>query len=187
MVATDDEEIAQVALKYGAKVPFLRSNENANDIATLADVIDEVKKAYVEIVQKYEYACCILPTAPLITVQSLITAYHILLEKNVDSVRPLIRFSYPIQRALKMKDGKIEVFYSEYLNTRSQDLVSAYHDAGQFYWMKFESGLRGKNKFGFEISEVQAQDIDSEDDWKLAELKYYLCNDINLQINQKNT
>jgi len=45
MVSTDDQEIAQVALKYGAKVPFLRSNENANDIATLADVIDEVKKS----------------------------------------------------------------------------------------------------------------------------------------------
>jgi len=71
--------------------------------------------------KKYEYACCILPTTPLITVQSLITAYHILLEKNVDSVRPLIRFSYPIQRALKMEDGKIEMFYSEYLNTRSQE------------------------------------------------------------------
>ena len=174
MVSTDDQEIAEIAVKYGAKVPFLRSTDNANDYATLADVIDEVKQTYMQQGETFDNICCILPTAPLITIENINEAYILLQSDNIDSVRPVVRFSYPIQRAVKMTEGKIEMFYPEYQNTRSQDLVPAFHDAGQFYWMKYESGLQGQNKHGFVISEMQMQDIDTEEDWKLAELKYQL-------------
>jgi N-acylneuraminate cytidylyltransferase len=173
MVSTDDEEIANVAKKYGAKVPFMRSNINSNDYATLADVIDEVKDQYLKVNKKFDNICCVLPTAPLLTVGNLVKGYELLITKNIDSVRPIVRFSYPIQRAVKMgENGKVSIFYPEYQNTRSQDLEPAYHDAGQFYWMRFESGLRGGNKFGFEIPEMIVQDIDTEEDWQIAELKY---------------
>lgn len=173
MVSTDDPEIAEIAKQYGAKVPFLRSGENANDFATLADVIDEVKKHYLKLEKKFDNICCILPTAPLITVENLKTGYELLISKKADSVRPVVRFSYPIQRAVKLDDNeKVSMFYPEYQNTRSQDLEPAYHDAGQFYWLRFNAGLRGDNKFGFEISESLVQDIDTEEDWKMAELKY---------------
>ncbi len=174
MVSTDDEEIAEVARKYGAEVPFFRSDESADDVATLADVVDEVKMKYQEQNKLFDHICCILPTAPLITVENLKKALFLLNEKDADSVRPVVRFSYPIQRAVRMSEGKIELFNPEHQNTRSQDLEPAFHDAGQFYWMKFESGLRGKNKFGFEIPETHVQDIDIEEDWILAELKYQL-------------
>ncbi len=172
MVSTDNEEIACIAQKFGASVPFYRSAESSNDFATLADVIDEVKKYYLKTGKVFNNICCILPTAPLISLENLKKAYSLLIEKNVDSVRPVVRFSYPIQRAVKMTNGKVEMFYPEYLNTRSQDLESAFHDAGQFYWMKYEKGLRGQNKFGFEISEIQTQDIDTINDWIMAELKF---------------
>ena len=173
MVSTDDEEIAEIAKKYGANVPFMRSNESANDFATLADVVDEVKKKYLETEKKFDNISCILPTAPLLTVDNLRKGYEILTSINVDSVRPVVRFNYPIQRAVKLRDnGKVSMFYPEYQNTRSQDLEPAYHDAGQFYWMKYDAGLRGTNKYGFEISETTVQDIDTENDWKIAEMKY---------------
>ena len=172
MVSTDNKEIAKVAIKYGAKVPFLRSDKNANDYATLADVIDEVKQVYIQQGEFFDNICCFLPTAPLITIENINEAYKLLQQDNIDSVRPVVRSSYPVQRSVKMTQGKIEMFYPEYQNIRSQDLETAYHDAGQFYWMKFERGLRGKSKFGFEIPEIQVQDIDTEQDWVLAELKY---------------
>jgi pseudaminic acid cytidylyltransferase len=173
MVSTDEPEISDIAKQYSANVPFLRSPENADDFATLADVIDEVKKQYLKLNKKFDNICCILPTAPLITVENIQKAYYILNNKDADSVRPVVRFSYPIQRAVKLDDnGKANMFYPEHQNTRSQDLEPAYHDAGQFYWMKFEAGLKGIHKFGFEIDDVFVQDIDNLKDWEIAEIKY---------------
>lgn len=174
MVSTDDEEIAEVAIQYGAKVPFYRGEKASDDYATLADVIDDVKQQYKSCGLVFDNICCILPTACLITIVTLKKGYSLLLENNVDSVRPIVRFSYPIQRALKMKNGIVEMFYPEHQKTRSQDLEPAFHDSGQFYWMRYESGLRGQNKYGFEISELEVQDIDNEVDWRLAELKFKL-------------
>lgn len=172
IVSTDDMEIAQIAKQFGASVPFMRSSQAADDHATLADVIDEVKDSYLKLNKEFKYICCILPTAPLITKENIEKGYSVLTKKDADSVRPVVCFSYPIQRAVKMNNGKVEMFYSEYKNTRSQDLEPAYHDAGQFYWMRFDSGLRGSNKYGFEIPESQVQDIDTEEDWNIAEIKY---------------
>lgn len=175
MVSTDDQEIAEIAKKYGAKIPFMRSKETANDFATLADVIDEVLEAYKSQGKRFTYVCCILPTAPLITLENLKKGLDFIVEKNADSVRPLVRFSYPIQRAVKLVAGKTEMFYPENKTNRSQDLEPAFHDAGQFYWMSFEKGLNGVNKIGFEIPATQAQDVDTEEDWRLAEIKFKLA------------
>lgn len=172
MVSTDDEEIAEIAIKYGAKVPFMRSKETANDFATLADVVDDVKNSYSKMDRKFSYICLILATSPLISQENLLIGYKLLIKNAADSVRPVVKFSYPIQRALKLTNSKVSLFYPEYINSRSQDLEQAYHDAGQFYWMQYQTALRGQNKQAFEIPETNVQDIDSEEDWILAELKY---------------
>lgn len=174
MVSTDDEEIAQVAKKYGAKVPFFRSKEAANDFAPLKDVVNEVLTHYKNNQRIFQDACCILPTAPFITVEMLKEAQELKSTKKYDSIRPIIRFSYPIQRALRYTEGKVEMFDSEHALTRSQDLEEAYHDAGMFYWCSFELGLEGINRGAIIISERQAQDIDTFEDWEIAELKYKL-------------
>ncbi|PKG43447.1 pseudaminic acid cytidylyltransferase [Psychroflexus sp. MES1-P1E] len=173
MVSTDDEEIAAIAKEYGASIPFFRNKENANDFATLADVIDEVKIYYQEKGVDFDTVCCFLPTAPFVSANLLNKGFKLLKEQNVDSVKPIVRFSYPIQRSVKINDvGLLDMFYPEHQKTRSQDLEPAYHDAGQFYWMTYETGLRGNKKYGFEISEQLVQDIDTDEDWKIAELKY---------------
>lgn len=179
MVSTDDEEIAKIAKQYGAKVPFLRSNDNANDFAVLADVVEEVVSNYAQNNEIFENICCILPTAPFVTSTKIIEAYKTLFNNNFDSVFPVLEFSFPIQRSLKIEDNKVAMVWNEHLNSRSQDLESRYHDSGQFYWIKTQSFLTEKKLLTNDsgaiiISQLEAQDIDTETDWKLAEIKYKL-------------
>jgi len=178
MVSTDDVEIMKIALEYGASVPFLRSDENSDDFATTADVLIEVIKRYSE---PFEHACCIYPTAPFVNFEDLNKAYRVLIQNDFNSVYPIVRFSYPIQRSLKVQSTKVKLVWPEYLNSRSQDLEPRYHDAGLFYWFNVEQFMNTQHimteNSGFiEIDELHVQDIDNEIDWKLAELKHQLIN-----------
>ena len=179
MVSTDDVEIAEIAKKYGAQVPFMRSKKNSDDFATTYDVIEEVIQSYKYQGKEFEHLCCIYPCAPFVSSETLKLAFSELVKNNFDSVFPVIAYSFPIQRALCKKEGKISMIQQKYLNTRSQDLDESFHDAGQFYWTNTNKLLLSKqlltsNTGGVLISELQAQDIDTETDWKLAELKYQL-------------
>ena len=177
MVSTDDNEIAEMAKKYGATVPFFRSPQTANDFATIGEVIEEVLLNYQKQGKMFENVCCLLATAPFINTKRLMEAYDLMLEKKYDSVFPIVRFSYPIQRALRLSDGNVSMFQPENFAKRSQDLEPAYHDSGQFYWMKVEEFMKqkrffSKNSGAIMLPETEVQDIDSEEDWKLAEWKY---------------
>ena len=180
MVSTDDKEIAQIALNYEATVPFLRSLENANDYATTADVITEVLDSYHKIDQEFDYCTCIYPTAPFVTSKLLQESLQKVISGKFDSVFPVLRYGFPIQRAMRATDsGKIVMIDSKNLKTRSQDLEPSFHDAGQFYTLSINAFKNSKalwtpNTGYIEISEIEAQDIDNEIDWKLAELKYKL-------------
>ncbi|MBD3231350.1 pseudaminic acid cytidylyltransferase [Candidatus Dependentiae bacterium] len=184
MVSTDDIEIAKIAKKYGAQVPFFRSKINSNDFATLADVIKEVLDSYKKIQKQYDYVCCILATAPFVNKKRIIDGFDILKECKADSLVSVIKFNYPIQRALKIDDSKLQMFWPENYNVRSQDLVSAYHDAGQFYWINSKSYLEQKRIFAdytipLIIPNNEVQDIDTEDDWIIAEFKYNFLKNVN--------
>ena len=130
--------------------------------------------------QDFKHGCCIYPTAPFVSGQKLDEAYQQMMKHNFESVFPIMRFGYPIQRALKVDQyNKISMFYPEHQRSRSQDLEAAFHDAGQFYWFQTTSLRKNKKLLapysGFiEISEMEGQDIDTLQDWKLAELKYAL-------------
>ncbi|NQY05412.1 MAG: pseudaminic acid cytidylyltransferase [Flavobacteriaceae bacterium] len=183
MVSTDDEKIATIAKEYGAKVPFFRSEKNADDFATLADVVTEVLASYQELKQSFDTICCLLPTAPFVTPEKLQESLSVYTEGNYDSVFPVLEFSYPIQRGLRITKGKVSMINPKHELTRSQDLELCYHDSGQFYWLKTQAFLQDKKFFTKNsgtliISELEAQDIDTATDWKLAELKY------NLMINK---
>jgi len=172
MVSTEDDEIAAIAKENGATVPFLRAEKAADDYATLVDVVDEVQNSYLKQERSFKYACCILPTAPFLTVENIKRGYEILIENDAASSRPVIRFSYPIQRAFRMIGNRVELFSPEYEITRSQDLEAAFHDAGQFYWINLNLGFENEKRVGFEVSAMLAQDIDTEEDWRMAEKKY---------------
>ncbi|MEJ8756749.1 pseudaminic acid cytidylyltransferase [Pontibacter sp. H259] len=183
MVSTDDFEIADIAKKYGATVPFMRDAATADDHATTAAVLSEVLQNYTAQGKHYDIGCCIYPTAPLLTIASLQEAYQQLQTKNFATVFPVLKYSYPIWRSLKIEDDKIALNWPEHLNSRSQDLPAAYHDAGQFYWFKTDRFLDTHKLFtdntgAIELQELEVQDIDTETDWKLAELKYKLINQL---------
>tara|TARA_B110000008_G_C16877685_1_gene527505 strand:- start:279 stop:956 length:678 start_codon:yes stop_codon:yes gene_type:complete len=179
MVSTDDYEIAKIAKQFGAKVPFMRSTKNSNDFASTYDVIEEVINEYKNQGLKFDKICCIYSCAPFISPEILTKALEKLEDKKFDSVFPVLKYSFPIQRALKRDGDKITMIEEDNLNIRSQDLEESYHDAGQFYWCKTKQLLKSKklltsNTGCVVISELEVQDIDTKTDWKLAELKYQL-------------
>lgn len=179
MVSTDSEEIADIAKKEGAEVPFLRSEETSGDFATTGDVILEVLLRYEKKGEYFDEVCCIYPTAPFVTGEKLKEAVAILEEKKYDSVMPVTSFSFPPLRGMVMDGDKISYKWEKYADYRSQDLETIYHDCGQFYVLDVEAfkqtkKMVTKNTGAIEISEMEMQDIDNEIDWKLAELKYEL-------------
>ena len=177
MVSTDDLEIAAIAIKYGASVPFMRSDKTANDFATTFDVIHEVVQEYEQLNKIFDFTCCIYACAPFVTNEKLVDSFQILQENKFDSVFPIMPYGFPIQRALRKEENKVSFFYPEFSLSRSQDLEKSFHDAGQFYWMNTAVCLEKKqiltnNSGSIVLSELEGQDIDNEVDWKLAELKY---------------
>jgi pseudaminic acid cytidylyltransferase len=181
MVSTDDDEIAAIAKEFGASVPFRRRAETANDTATTAQVLQEILAGYETLNRTFDVACCLYPTAPFVTIDLLKQAFGKLKTGGFDTVMPIQRFGFPIQRALRVENtsDRLAWFQPEHALTRSQDLEPAYHDAGQFYVFDVarfrQSGwLLTDNTAGIVVSEMLAQDIDNEDDWQLAELKYRL-------------
>ena len=156
MVSTDDEEIAETARRYGAEVPFFRSRETAGDYASTTDVLAEVLEEYQKQGQEFGLLCGIYPTAPFLKPETLKKAMALLAESHADAVQPVVRFSFPPQRGVCIRD-----------------------DVGQFYCLNAKSFLSQKTlvmerTLPFILPELEVQDIDTEEDWKIAELKYRL-------------
>jgi pseudaminic acid cytidylyltransferase len=177
MVSTDDKEIAEIALGYGAKIPFYRSEKTSNDFAGLLDVIQEVTTEYELLGRRFDELCCILATAPLIKQCDLTNAHEIFKKNKFDSVFPVVCFSYPIQRALRITDNRVSMIWPENYEMRSQDLQLSYHDVGQFYWLNHYKCFEKKRIFTdnsgvIVLPETQVQDIDTQEDWEICELKY---------------
>ena len=177
MVSTDDEEIAQIAKEYGAKVPFFRSEKTSNDFATTNDVLLEVIDEYEKRGEKFDYGVCIYPTAPFVTSERIKDAATKFIESGADSLIPVVQFSYPPKRAMVIRDERLVFEYPEFMDSRSQDLEKEYHDVGQFYCFNVEAYKKNKklmlgNILPYVIDEMEVQDIDNESDWKIAEIKY---------------
>lgn len=177
MVSTDSEEIASVAKEYGAKVPFMRSESTSNDFATTVDVIREVLNEYIERGKNFEYFTCIYPTAPFLEGGILREAVNRVIKTKAGALIPVVRFSFPPQRAFVIKDGKLSYEFPEYEKVRSQDLEPIYHDCGQFYVCSVEAfekngSLITPNTIPYIMPEEKVQDIDTMSDWEIAEAKY---------------
>lgn len=177
MVSTDDEEIKKVAEACGGKVPFMRSEETAHDMAMTHEVVLEVLEEYRKRGQEFEYVCCIYPTAPFITPEKLIESKKKLEETGADGVVPIVAFSFPPQRAFVLRDGNVTFHSPENRLVRSQDLEKWYHDCGQYYFMRVSAFMESHNLIMAHtvpiiVDEMEVQDIDNYEDWELAEMKY---------------
>lgn len=179
IVSTDDGEIKTIAEKYGAKVPFIREAELADDYATTDDVLFSTLDKLKEQGREYKYMVCLYATAPFVTAQNLCQAMKKMEEDGkADQLLSVVEYSYPPQRSYRIAEsGRAEYVYPEYVSTRSQDLEKWYHDAGQFYIFDasvfmMKRGVIVDNTIPYVLEEMQVQDIDTESDWKMAELKY---------------
>ena len=179
VVSTDDDEIAQVARRFGAEIPFMRPAALADDYAGTMPVIAHAIEACRAVGWAAERVCCIYPAVPLIQTQDLHEALALLEQDKADYAFTVTAFPSAIQRALRrLPDCRMQPFHPEYTNTRTQDLESAYYDAGQFYWGTAEAWLGGVSPHqagkGLVIPEWRVVDIDTTDDWARAEIIYQL-------------
>lgn len=176
MVSTDDEEIADISRKAGAEVPFMRSEKTSNDFATTADVLLEVLDEYEKQGVKFDIMACLYPTNPFVSAKKLQSAMDIIKDSDYAEVVPVVKFSFPPQRSYVLdSEGSLVYKWDEFKNSRSQDLEPMYHDAGQFYFYNVESfiknhGVKGK-VYPLICDEHEVQDIDTEEDWRMAEIK----------------
>lgn len=179
MVSTDCEEIAAVAKEYGANVPFMRSEKTSDDFANTCDVLEEVINTYKNKGQEFRYLCCIYPCAPFLSGQTLKEAYTQLISGDNDALQPVCRFQIPIEWAMKIENGYLVPNDREAQLIRSQDLIPKYYDAGMFYFIKTSVLLKEKTlipakTIAYVMNEKEVQDIDTIEDWEMAELKYKL-------------
>lgn len=181
IVSTDDEEIAQLARHLGAETPFMRPAELSNDYCATTDVIKHAIEWYEAAGQALSYVCCIYATAPFLRPEDLRAGWQkIAANGQLNYAFSITEFEFPIQRAVYLSDDdSVAMFQPENYLTRSQDLVPAYHDAGQFYWGRsaaFKDNLQVFSPWskGIKIPRERVQDIDTEEDWRVAEMKYQL-------------
>jgi N-acylneuraminate cytidylyltransferase len=179
MVSTDSDEIAETARNNGAQVPFMRSQKTADDFATTYDVIEEVVANYKINGQEFDYICCVYPCVPFLSGRTLKDAYNKLIASDNDALQPVCKFPVPIEWAMKIEDGILVPYDRAAQLIRSQDLTPKYFDAGMFYMIRTDVLLKGKSltpvkTMAYIMDEQEVQDIDTIDDWKMAELKYKL-------------
>lgn len=180
IVSTDEDEIMKIAEKSGAEVPFVRPPDLSDDYTPLPQVIKHALLWYQNKGVEYEYACCILATAPFVRSEDIMKGYEIINQEKNSSIFSVTSFPFPIFRALKINsNNNLEMFWPEHELTRSNDLPEAYHDAGQFYWIEksnflINEKLYAKDALPIILPRYLVQDIDTEEDWKRAELMYKL-------------
>ena len=180
VVSTDDAEIAKVAKYFGASTPFVRPNELASDYVGTLPVIKHAIEWFYEQGNFPLEVCCLYATAPFVQSDTIRDAYKQMKQVQADYCFTATSFTFPIQRAIKVtSENRIEMFFPEYLETRSQDLEESYQDAGQFYWGKVEAFVKQKPFFSkiatpYILPRHLVQDIDTPEDWKRAELMYQI-------------
>jgi N-acylneuraminate cytidylyltransferase len=179
MVSTDDAEIADVAHRYGAQVPFMRSEKTANDFAITYDVLEEVIYNYQGTGKKFHHVCCVYPCVPFLTGITLKDAYNRFIVSDAPALQPVCKYPVPVEWAMEMQGGILVPHDRKAQLIRSQDLTPKYFDVGMFYFIKTPVLLKYKtlipaNTIGYIMNENEIQDIDTIEDWNMAELKYRL-------------
>ncbi len=185
-VSTDSIRIAEVALAYGAEVPFLRGAELSDDQCGIASVIADSLARYRSAGRVFRYACCLLATAPLITEGDLQKGLHLLQQTGARMCLPVSTFPYCIFRALQADaSGRVRMVWPENLRRNSQEFPEAFHDAGAFYWFDVERFLENPEDIFADavplfLPRDSVQDIDTPEDWDFAERLYFLKHQVSV-------
>jgi pseudaminic acid cytidylyltransferase len=178
IVSTDDAEIGSVARSFGAESPFVRPAALSDDYADTNAVIAHTLEWLTKNGQPADVACGIYATAPFVTAADLQRGYDLLVSSGKSFVFSATEYAFPIQRAIRLTpQGGVAPFFPEWIESRSQDLEHAYHDAGQFYWGRAEAfrdtlPVFANHSVPVILPRYRVMDIDTVDDWTQAELMY---------------
>lgn len=178
IVSTDDREIADIAVEYGAEAPFLRPAELSDDHTGIIEVVQHAIAWLAENQVTIDYVCCMLATAPFLRADFLSQALQQLLDEDASYAFAVTAYPFPIQRAVRINsENRIEAIWPENIPRRSQDLEEAFHDAGQFYWGTRNAFVQGEPIFSsgsvpVRLPRYLVQDIDTPEDWRRAELMF---------------
>ena len=177
IVSTDDEEIAKIAMQYGAVIPFLRPKELSDDFTGTGAVVEHTMNYLKQQGENYDFICTIYATAPFLDKKYLIEGFEKLKNSNAKNAFSCTSMPFPIQRTFKItQNERCEMFWSENFTKRSQDLEEAFQDAGQFYWINLKINsdeiIFGKDSIPIILPRYLVQDIDTQEDWTRAEFMY---------------
>ncbi|MDA3909473.1 MAG: pseudaminic acid cytidylyltransferase [Sulfurimonas sp.] len=177
IVSTDDEEIARIAKKYGAEVPFMRPKELSDDFTGVGAAVGHALKWLKENGQDYDFYCLIYATAPLMQTKYLIEGFEQLKNSDASKALSVTSMPFPIQRTFKITpNNRCEMFWPKNFPKRSQDLEDAYQDAGQFCWKNIHKESKditfGSDTIPIILPRHLVQDIDTPEDWKRTEYMY---------------
>lgn len=185
IVSTEDQEIAEVARLLGAITPFLRPDNLADEFSTTHDVMRHAAQYLNEAGKDYDYLCCLYACSPFIQSEDLIETFDLICKSKKNYyIYPITEYPHPIHRAMRLSlDNEVHLINSSYEKTRTQDIETAYHDVGQFYWAAKDTWLNidkvHSNSYGHPIPNWRVVDIDTDHDWQRAEL---IFNSLNLHV-----
>ena len=177
IVSTDDREIADIAIKYGAKIPLMRPRELSDDHSDTKSVINHMIEHIDPTNSNLDFVCCLYATSPFVDPEDLQNAIKIAQSSSDKTIYPVTRFSYPIQRALKRElNGNTKFAIKGASDKRSQDLEEMYHDSGNTILLRQKNGNIDKNILEDSktilLPSWRVQDIDNEEDWVKAEIMH---------------
>ena len=178
-ISTDSKKYINIAEKHGIKNKFLRPKNLSGDKTPLFDVMKFVVKKYESLNFIFDEIFLISSCNPLMDLKNLKLAYQLFIKnKKKYPVMPVLKYSVPVQWALSLKNNKINSYFNNELNKRSQKFNDQYYDSASFYIfprniINYKSVKEYANNFiGFEISQFDSVDIDNKDNWLLAEALY---------------
>ncbi|HEY0596055.1 pseudaminic acid cytidylyltransferase [Sphingopyxis sp.] len=177
IVSTDDAEIAEVAKGFGAEVPFMRPADLSNDVAPTGVVVQHAVQWHQQSGMAIDHCCCLYATAPFVTPELIADGFDRLVGSEADFAVSVTSFPFPIQRACRIRDGRLQMIDPSAYLTRSQDLDERFHDAGQFYWGRAQAWtelrpILGEATLPVIVPRHRVQDIDTQEDWERAELLF---------------
>lgn len=180
VISTDDQEIADIAVKHGAECHYMRPAELSNDKATTDEVFQYDVHTMREKGFEFDYACCIYGTSIFLEPQYLKDAAQtISIRSDIGSVISVTEYDFSIFRALvENENGCLKMREPEYRLTRSQDLPDTYHDAALFYFVPVKNYMKEGKVYSekgicpVKIPHYKVVDIDTPDDWVRAEVMY---------------
>ena len=190
IVTTDNLEIAEVAKKWGAEVPFIRPKELSTDYISISEVMAHATNSIIKEHKYLKAVCCIYATAPFIEISDLKRGFEAIKSNEWKYAFAATEFASSIFRSFKQndKDG-VEMLFPEYFTSRSQDLPNIFHDAAQFCWGTPDAWIKKVPVFDQYSKPIllprwQVQDIDTESDWVRAEFIFERI--LNFKKNSKN-